>query len=122
MQVSNPANVQRLLKKHIMGMDIFLVEYLGKNKNGYLKTRDVGKEFDWDDTRMPIRHRLNNQIEMKELHSGIYGDLDALYRPVNFDDAFGWANSLTNEHDKKYVKRILEILKLNENLYLEFSY
>lgn len=105
-----------------MGMDIFLVEYLGKDKKGYLKTRNVEKEFNWDKRRMVIRHKISDKINLIALCSGIYEDLDILYRPKNFDNADNWANSIKNKHDRMYIKRILEILKLKDNLYLEFSY
>ena len=104
-----------------MGMDIFLLEYQGKDENGYLKTKSVEKEYDWDSTRYTVRHRFAKEVEQDELHSGIYGDWTALYRPTDFDAAFGWAETL-NDDEKKYIKKILTILQSNDKLYLEYSY
>ena len=104
-----------------MGMDIFLVEYLGKRDDGYLKTKSASKEYDWDSRRLTVRHRFSKEVEQDELHSGIYMDPKALYRPSNFKKAFSWADTL-NDGEKEYVKKILTTLESNTNLYLEYSF
>ena len=104
-----------------MGMDIFLVEYQGKDKNGYLKTKSVGEKYDWDSTRYTVRHRFAKEVEQFEVSSGIYGDWESICRPTDFEAAFGWAETL-NEDEQKYIKKILTILQSNDKLYLEYSY
>ena len=102
-------------------MDIFLVEYQGKDKDGYLKTKSVEKEYDWDSTRYTVRHRFAKEVEQEELTSGIYGDWEAISRPTDFNLAFSWAETLTPE-EQPYIKKILTILQSNDKLYLEYSH
>jgi len=103
-----------------MGLDIFLVKYLGKDDEGYLKASTV-KHPKWNDYRVSIRHQISDYVPMLELSSGKYGDWTAYYRPIDFDKAYEWADSLENPSERHYVRNMMEILQEDENYYLEYS-
>lgn len=103
-----------------MGLDLGIIEFLGKNEKGYLKTK-VAREDEWDSTRYAIRHEISKNIQMQVLNSGKYYDMEEYYRPIDFDKAYEWANSL-EDNDKEYIINILNILLKNDNYYLEYCY
>ena len=76
-----------------MGLDIFLIEYQGKRDDGYLITKNVGEKYNWDTRRRTIRHEFSKNIDQIELWSGLYGDMQAFYRPKNFEKAYEWART-----------------------------
>jgi len=104
-----------------MGLDITLVRSLGESEDGCLRTRSVENEK-WDDTRMVIRHEISKKIKMKSLTGSYKYDTNEVYRPENFEDAYSWANSIEDDGERKYITNILDILKSDDDLYLDYGY
>ena len=102
-----------------MGMDVNLVRYLGRNENGTLNIESAEDEFDWDTTRYTIRKELLH-LCTREIPSDMYGDWTAISRPDKFFQMELLCDDL-KDFEFDYMKNILDILKKNKDLYLEFS-
>lgn len=104
-----------------MGMDILLIRCSGKRKDGYLNTKYVCDDYEWEHERCAIRHRFCLEVEQDVLTSDVPMDLQYLYRPSSFEKAFGWASKLEG-YEREYIENILNILKSDDTLYLEYSF
>lgn len=108
-----------------MGLDISLVKFVkrGTDRHGN-KTLTVESFHHpkWNSDRLAIRHQLSKNIDWEYLRSEAKYDLQEYYRPENFEDAYKWANSLEKEGEKAYVINILDILKENPEVYLDYGY
>lgn len=103
-----------------MGLDITLRKFIGYTEKGYLDTESVD-EPDWCQDRLAIRHEISKNIDFEVLKSDKYYDLEEYYRPSNFEKAYSWAETLKT-WERDYIKNILDILKKNDNYYLNYCY
>jgi hypothetical protein len=102
-----------------MGLDITLKEHIGYNEKGYLEMNSPD-EPNWNQDRYAIRHEISTNIKLTTLCVENY-DHEEYYRPSDFDKAYGWSKTL-GDNDKAYIDNVLDILKKNDNYYLEFGY
>jgi hypothetical protein len=103
-----------------MGLDITLREYKGFNDNGYLYMVSVD-EPTWNQDRVAIRKEINSNIKFTVLNSGKDLDWEEYYRPSDFKQAYEWSKTLSNS-DRDYISNMLDILKKNDNYYLDFGH
>jgi len=105
-----------------MGLQLLIVEYKGKHKDGYLITTLPEEDLPFSKESFVIRRSISKNVDFKVLESGIYGDHAEYYRPSNFEEAYKWRDSLENEGDREYITNLLKSLEMNDNYYLEYNY
>jgi hypothetical protein len=105
-----------------MGLDITIIEYLGKKKDGYLKTRTPIEDLPYSSDRIVIRKHIIGNVDLDTLSSDKYYDYEEYYRPSDFKKAYEWCESLDKEPDRVYIRDLLKSLQMNDNYYLDYGY
>jgi len=105
-----------------MGLDITIREYKGNDEKGFLIMESPKEELPYTTDRVVIRKELSTHIKFKVLKDNNYYNWEEYYRPENFEEAYKWCESLEQEMDKDYVKKLLDSLAMNENYWLEYGY